>query len=235
MWHFSSFNDSVPRCVGSPDPSSTISHPRRFLNGLFYRSLRTLPVVYVSAVIDVGSHPFPFRTRKLSRLSPMVLGLRARESRSLQDSRPLGRKRPRGLFLYPLHSVPLSRPCPVSTGHLSLTCPLSKDRGPLRLYRPLALHPGMDAPASARSHLKVAATTRQYESLVAHAPCCKQRVGLFLYPRCHARAGGHLLAGPEPVTGRPRRTRGWRATTCEPGGGLPLTEYICIQILYGFD
>jgi len=46
--------------------------------------------------------------------------------------------------------------------------------------------------------------------------------GFFLYPRCHARAGGHLLAGPEPVTGRPRRTRGWRATTCEPGGGLPL-------------
>jgi hypothetical protein len=47
-------------------------------------------------------------------------------------------------------------------------------------------------------------------------------VGLFLYPRCHARAGGHLLAGPEPGTGGPRRTRGWRATACEPGGGLPL-------------
>ena len=63
--------------------------------------VRTLPVVYVSAVIDGGSHPFPFRTRKLSLLSPMVLGLRARESRSLQDSRPLGRKRPRGLFFMP--------------------------------------------------------------------------------------------------------------------------------------
>ena len=63
--------------------------------------MRTLPVVYVSAVIDGGSHPFPFRTRKLSLLSPMVLGLRARESRSLQDSRPLGRKRPRGLFFMP--------------------------------------------------------------------------------------------------------------------------------------
>ena len=62
--------------------------------------VRTLPAVYVSAVIDGGSHPFPFRTRKLSLLSPMVLGLRARESRSLQDSRPLGRKRPRGLFFY---------------------------------------------------------------------------------------------------------------------------------------
>ena len=65
-------------------------------------------------------------------------------------------------------------------------------------------------------------TTRQYESLVAHAPCCKQRVGLFLCPRCHAREGGHLPPGPGPVTGRPRRTRGWRATACEPGGGLPL-------------
>ena len=83
----------------------------------FVGPLRTLPVVYVSAVIDGGSHPFPFRTRKLSRLSPMVLGLRARESRSLQDSRG----------------------------------PLSKDRGPLRLYRPLALRPGKDAPAGARS------------------------------------------------------------------------------------
>ena len=79
--------------------------------------VRTLPVVYVSAVIDGGSHPFPFRTRKLSLLSPMVLGLRARESRSLQDSRG----------------------------------PLSKDRGPLRFYRPLALRPGKDAPAGARS------------------------------------------------------------------------------------
>ena len=97
--------------------------------------------MYVSAVIDGGSHPFPFRTRKLSLLSPMVLGLRARESRSLQDSRPA---------------------------------------------------------------------------------CRKRRAGLFLCPRCHARAGGHLLAGPEPVTGCPRRTRGWRATACEPGGGLPL-------------
>ena len=105
--------------------------------------LRTLPAVYVSAVIDGGSHPFPFRTRKLSLLSPMVLGLRARESRSLQDSRPA---------------------------------------------------------------------------------CRKRRAGLFLCPRCHARAGGHLPPGPEPVTGRPRRTRGWRATACEPGGGLPLTQ-----------
>ena len=60
---------------------------RCFLNGLFCRSLWTLPVVFVSAVIDGGSHPFPFRTRKLSLLSPMVLGLRARKSRSLQDSR----------------------------------------------------------------------------------------------------------------------------------------------------
>ena len=62
--------------------------------------VRTLPAVYVSAVIDGGSHPFPFRTRKLSLLSPMVLGLRARESRSLQDSRgPLPTRRGASSFL----------------------------------------------------------------------------------------------------------------------------------------
>ena len=33
-------------------------------------------------------------------------------------------------------------------------------------------------PASLRSAL--ATTTRQYESLVAHAPCCKQRGGFFI-------------------------------------------------------
>ena len=37
--------------------------------------------------------------------------------------------------------------------------PLSKDMGPLRLYRPLALRPGTDAPVGARSHLKVAMPT----------------------------------------------------------------------------
>ena len=110
---------SEPR--GQPGSIVGRKSPRRFLEGLFFRSLWTLPAVYVSAVIDGGSHPFPFRTRKLSLLSPMVLGLRARESRSLQDSRPLDGKPSRGLFLCPLHSVPLSRPCPVSTGHLSLT------------------------------------------------------------------------------------------------------------------
>ena len=69
-------------------------HSAAFWLGLSFWSLRTLPAVYVSAVIDGGSHPFPFRTRKLSLLSPMVLGLRARESRSLQDSRgPLSKDR----------------------------------------------------------------------------------------------------------------------------------------------
>ena len=151
---FSSEPRGQPGSIVGAQSSSTLSD-----KVCSFGPVRTLPAVYVSAVIDGGSHPFPFRTRKLSLLSPMVLGLRARESRSLQDSRPLGRKRPRGLFLCPLHSVPLSRPCPVSTGHLSLTCPLSKDRGPLRLYRPLALRPGTDAPAGARSHLKVAMPT----------------------------------------------------------------------------
>ena len=77
--------------------------------------LRTLPAVYVSAVIDGGSHPFPFRTRKLSLLSPMVLGLRARESRSLQDSRPLRGKPRRGLFFMPALSCPRRRAPPCRT------------------------------------------------------------------------------------------------------------------------
>ena len=108
--------------MGSPDPSSgTQGHSAAFRLVRSSGPLRTLPAVYVSAVIDGGSHPFPFRTRKLSLLSPMVLGLRARESRSLQDSRPACRKRRAGLFLCPLHFVTLSRPQPVDTGCLSLT------------------------------------------------------------------------------------------------------------------
>ena len=90
---------SVPR--GQPGSIVGRKSPRRFLEGLFFRSLWTLPAVYVSAVIDGGSHPFPFRTRKLSLLSPMVLGLRARKSRSLQDSRPLDGKPSMGLFFMP--------------------------------------------------------------------------------------------------------------------------------------
>ena len=85
-------------------PGSTVgdaSHPVAFWLGLSFWPLRALPAVYVSAVIDGGSHPFPFRTRKLSLLSPMVLGLRARESRSLQDSRgPLPTRQGASSFLY---------------------------------------------------------------------------------------------------------------------------------------
>ena len=54
----------------------------------------------VSAVIEQGSHPFPFRTRQLSPASPMVPGLRVRESRSPLDSRPPRGKPPGGLFLF---------------------------------------------------------------------------------------------------------------------------------------
>ena len=100
MWHFTFFQRFGSGRVGSPDPSSdTFGLLLGFRRFCFYGPSGTLPAVYVSAVIDVGSHPFPFRTRKLSRLSPMVLGLRARESRSLQDSRPLDGKPSRGLFL----------------------------------------------------------------------------------------------------------------------------------------
>ena len=140
--------------------------------------MRTLPAVYVSAVIDGGSHPFPFRTRKLSLLSPMVLGLRARESRSLQDSRPLGRKRPRGLFFYarftPFRSRDHARSVPG-------TC---RSRAPCRKTGGLFVYIDRSRCVPARTlrlALALATTTRQYESLVAHAPCCKQRGGFFLY------------------------------------------------------
>ena len=53
----------------------------------------------VSAILERGSHPFPFRTRQLSLASPMVPGLRVRESRASLDSRPLDGKPSRGLFL----------------------------------------------------------------------------------------------------------------------------------------
>ena len=98
---------------------------------MFFWSLWTLPVVYVSAVIDGGSHPFPFRTRKLSLLSPMVLGLRARESRSLQDSRgPSLKRRGASSFIWTARAASrqgrsgrrsLSRPRLVNTSRLSLT------------------------------------------------------------------------------------------------------------------
>ena len=90
-----------------------VSHLDAFWKVCFVGPSRTLPAVYVSAVIDGGSHPFPFRTRKLSLLSPMVLGLRARESRSLQDSRAPRTKVRGALFFYiplGLNANPLLRP-----------------------------------------------------------------------------------------------------------------------------
>ena len=54
----------------------------------------------VSAVLERGSYPFPFRTRKSSLPSPMVPGPRARESRAPLDSRPPEGKPSGGLFLY---------------------------------------------------------------------------------------------------------------------------------------
>ena len=54
----------------------------------------------VSAVIERGSYPFPFRTRKSSPSSPMVPGPRVRESRSPLDSRPPRGKPPGGLFFF---------------------------------------------------------------------------------------------------------------------------------------
>ena len=84
-----------------------VSHLDAFWKVCFVGPSRTLPAVYVSAVIDGGSHPFPFRTRKLSLLSPMVLGLRARESRSLQDSRsPLPNGEGLLFFIYRSRCIP---------------------------------------------------------------------------------------------------------------------------------
>ena len=114
MWHFAFFqrlSSVCPAWAARIHPRRFLSLPPRFLGFRFSGPVRTLPAVYVSAVIDVGSHPFPFRTRKLSRLSPMVLGLRARESRSLQDSRPACRKRRAGLFLYPRVTLTKVRVC----------------------------------------------------------------------------------------------------------------------------
>ena len=73
--------------------------------------------VFVSAVLERGSYPFPFRTRKSSLPSPMVPGPRARESRAPLDSRPLDGKPSRGLFLYPRQAsrTPRKHPCQLET------------------------------------------------------------------------------------------------------------------------
>ena len=69
-----------------------------------HRASRLAPVAsitaikFVSAVLERGSYPFPFRTRQSSLPSPMVPGLRARESRAPLDSRPPEGKPSGGLF-----------------------------------------------------------------------------------------------------------------------------------------
>ena len=82
--------------MGSPDPHQL----QGCANSRLFRQ-HVVAVKIVSAVTERGSYPFPFRTRKSSPSSPMVPGPRARESRSLLDSRPLRGKPRRGLFLYP--------------------------------------------------------------------------------------------------------------------------------------
>ena len=80
----------LPR-VGSPAPREAPSDAGLPLH---FFPLSRCQDFEVSAVIDGGSYPFPFRTRKSSLLSPMVPGLRARESRSPPDPRgprPKGR------------------------------------------------------------------------------------------------------------------------------------------------
>ena len=57
-------------------------------------------IKFVSAVLERGSYPFPFRTRQSSLPSPMVPGLRARESRAPLDSRgPSPKRRGASSFL----------------------------------------------------------------------------------------------------------------------------------------
>ena len=66
--------------MSSPDPPAS-----RLCRRLFRQHVVADDIV--SAVTERGSYPFPFRTRKSSPSSPMVPGLRARESRSPLDSR----------------------------------------------------------------------------------------------------------------------------------------------------
>ena len=187
--------------MGSPDPHQ--------LQGCANSRLFRQHVVadrIVSAVTERGSYPFPFRTRKSSPSSPMVPGPRARESRSPLDSRPLRGKPRRGLFLYPLHFVTLSRPQPVDTGCLSLTAPCPIGRGPLRFYRPLgSIISCMRGPASL-SPPRPVSTGR----LRLTAPCRKRPRGLF-YARItrprHAELGSASASCARAVA---RIARGFR-------------------------
>src|SRR5574344_496424 len=52
-----------------------------------FSAFRLSDFLKISAVLEAGSYPFPFRTRKSSLRSLMVPGLRARESRSPPDPR----------------------------------------------------------------------------------------------------------------------------------------------------
>ena len=108
---FPLFQRFSSRCVCSPDPSASALE--------LVASI--IAQEFVSAVLERGSYPFPFRTRKSSLPSPMVPGPRARESRAPLDSRPLDGKPSRGLFFY---TVP---PCGSQPHELTL-------RGPFFFY-----------------------------------------------------------------------------------------------------
>ena len=114
MRHFICFNDSVRGRVSSPDPPGASESTR----GLLYPTAE----VFVSAVLERGSYPFPFRTRKSSLPSPMVPGPRARESRAPLDSRPLDGKPSRGLFLYTARHNPAGFFCARVSSRTSWDC-----------------------------------------------------------------------------------------------------------------
>ena len=92
--------------MSSPDPPAS-----RLCSGRLFRQHVANDIV--SAVTERGSYPFPFRTRKSSPSSPMVPGLRARESRSPLDSRgPLPSRQGASSFLQTAR--PLCRRVPVA-------------------------------------------------------------------------------------------------------------------------
>ena len=143
-----SFNDLVRLFrVSSPDPPGASWSTR----GLHWFPL---PEEIVSAVLERGSYPFPFRTRKSSLPSPMVPGPRARESRAPLDSRgPSPERRGASSFLQtapPTVSLPpkgghahvsaealsgqRSPPRPVSTGRCGSRPPEGKPSGGLFFY-----------------------------------------------------------------------------------------------------
>ena len=120
---FPLFQRFSSRCVCSPDPSAS--------------ALELVASItadkFVSAVLERGSYPFPFRTRKSSLPSPMVPGPRARESRAPLDSRgPLPNRRGASSFLQTARAT--SRH--VRSGRRSLSPPRQVDTCRLRLTAP---------------------------------------------------------------------------------------------------